>query len=146
MIEFTVFYVIFVFCFVFPPSAFVSAGITVSNIFHSWLGSEDLQFVQYHLRRTLATIVIHSLLPLGYFAGILLVDGLQKVLLLLESPLATSVFYLSALTPLILSVRVFFWSTNNWCSHPLVLSLAEYADSGRSWIEVASEINTEFRR
>jgi hypothetical protein len=52
-------------CFVFPPNEFVSAGFTVEYLFANWLGSEDLQFVQYHIRRSVATLLTHSLLPLG---------------------------------------------------------------------------------
>lgn len=146
MVEFTIFYAVFVFCFVFPPSAFINAGITVSNIFGSWLGSEDLQFVQYHLKRTLTTVVVHSLLPLGYFAGLLLLDGVHQLLILVQNPLWSGLLCLSVVIPAIAAVKVFFWWTNNWKSHPLVVSLNTYADGGRSWTDVSSEINTEFRR
>jgi hypothetical protein len=146
MIEFTVFYLIFVFCFIFPPSAFVSAGITVSNLFDSWLGSEDLQFVQYHLSRTLATVIIHSLLPLGFFGGVLLVEGYAQLLLLVQTPLGLGFLSLSVLLPAAAAFKVFFWWTNNWSSHPLVNSLTSYANNGRQWNDVASEINAEFRR
>lgn len=146
MIEFTAFYLIFVFCFIFPPSAFVSAGITISNLFDSWLGSEDLQFVQYHLARTLTTVVIHSLLPLGFFGGVLLVEGLDQLLSLVQTPLGLGFLCLSALLPVIAAAKVFSWWTNNWNSHPLVVSLTVYATNGRHWNDVASEINAEFRR
>lgn len=146
MIEFTIFYAVFVFCFVFPPSAFVNAGVTVSHIFGSYLGSEDLQFVQYHLKRTLTTVVVHSLLPLGYFAGIFVLGGVSQLLSLLQTPLWLGFLYLSVVVPAVASVKVFFWWTNDWKSHPLVSSLKVYADGGRSWTDVASEINTEFRR
>lgn len=146
MIEFTVFYVIFVFCFIFPPSAFVSAGITVSNLFDSWLGSEDLQFVQYHLRRSLTTLIVHSCLPLGYFGGLLLVESLQKLLLLVQNPIWLAVFTFSSILPLIVTVKVFWWWQNNWESHPLVTSLTAYASNTIQWTDVASEINAEFRR
>ena len=47
------------------PTEFHSAGLTVQNLLSGWLGSEDAAFVPYHLRRTAATLLCHSLLPLG---------------------------------------------------------------------------------
>ena len=146
MLEFTAFYVIFSFCFVFPPSAFVSAGLTVSNILDSWLGSEDLQFIVYQLRRTSATILVHCLLPLGYFGGLALTEGLQEVALLLQSLFWKCLLCVAIILPILAKIRIWLWWNNNWQSHPLVKSLSSYANSGRTWTDVASEINTEFRR
>ena len=65
---FTLAYVVVTICFVHPPTEFVSAGLTVQNLLSSFLGSEDINFVYHHIKRTTATVVIHSLLPLGdYF-------------------------------------------------------------------------------
>ena len=66
---FTLAYVLATACFVHPPTEFVSAGLTVQNLLSSFLGSEDLNFVHHHIKRTTATVIIHSLLPLGdYFS------------------------------------------------------------------------------
>lgn len=146
MIEFTVFYVIFVFCFLFPPSAFVNAGITIPQLFSSWLGSEDLQFVQYHLKRTVTTVIFHSLLPLGYFGGILLTEGLNQLLILVITPLGFVFLVFSVLLPMAGSIKLMLWCANNWTYHPFVVLLTSYADNGRTWADVASEINAEFRR
>ena len=76
MIVFTLAYVLVALCFVAPPREFVSAGLTVQNILSSYLGSEDMDFVGYHLKRTTSTVLLHSLLPLGevhkYFCSLLL--------------------------------------------------------------------------
>ena len=64
-VTFTLTYIVFAFCFVFTPSEFRSAGFTVQNLFSGWLGSEDIGFVQYHVRRTSVTLLVHSTLPLG---------------------------------------------------------------------------------
>lgn len=64
-LSFTLAYVVLSFCFVFTPNEFRSAGLTIQNLFSSWLGSEDVGFIQYHIRRTSITIVVHSALPLG---------------------------------------------------------------------------------
>lgn len=64
-VTFTLAYLVFAVCFVFTPTEFQSAGLTVQNLLSGWLGSEDAAFVSYHLRRTAATLLCHSLLPLG---------------------------------------------------------------------------------
>lgn len=64
-VTFTLAYLVFTVCFVFTPNEFYSAGLTVQNLLSGWLGSEDAAFVPYHLRRTSATLLCHSLLPLG---------------------------------------------------------------------------------
>ncbi|XP_039975910.1 E3 ubiquitin-protein ligase TM129 isoform X2 [Xiphias gladius] len=68
-LSFTLAYIVFCLCFVFTPNEFRSAGLTVQNLFSSWLGREDMGFVQYHIRRTSVTVLVHSALPLGYYMG-----------------------------------------------------------------------------
>ena len=65
VIVFTIAYALVSLCFVAPPREFVSAGLTVQNILSGYLGSEDMDFVGYHLKRTTSTVLLHSLLPLG---------------------------------------------------------------------------------
>lgn len=64
---FTIGYLFFVLCFVAPPTEFVSAGLTIQNVLANYLGSEQLHFIEYHMKRTAITLLIHSLLPLGNF-------------------------------------------------------------------------------
>ncbi|XP_072291720.1 E3 ubiquitin-protein ligase TM129 isoform X3 [Eucyclogobius newberryi] len=71
-LSFTLAYWVFCLCFVFTPNEFRSAGLTVQNLFSSWLGSEDMGFVQYHIRRSSVTLLVHSALPLGYYLGMCL--------------------------------------------------------------------------
>lgn len=52
-------------CFVCPPTEFINAGLTVQTLLASLLGSEQLDFITYHIRRTTATLICHGLLPLG---------------------------------------------------------------------------------
>ena len=62
---FTLAYIVVALCFVHPPTEFVSAGLTVQNILSGFLGSEDINFIYHHIKRTTATVLIHSFLPLG---------------------------------------------------------------------------------
>ena len=64
-ILYTIIYCFFAGIFVAPPSEFVSAGITIQNLLSDWLGSEDFNFIYYHIKRTSATLIVHSLIPLG---------------------------------------------------------------------------------
>ena len=52
-------------CIVYPPNEFVSAGLTIKNIFSELLGNENEFFIQYHIRRSMATLLVHSMLPFG---------------------------------------------------------------------------------
>lgn len=61
----TVVYVLLTACLVAPPTEFISAGITVQNLLAPYLGSENMNFVYYHIKRTSFTVLFHSLLPLG---------------------------------------------------------------------------------
>ena len=62
---YTLVYCFFSLCFIAPPAEFVNAGLTIQALFSSYLGSEDVTFVQYHIKRTAFTAAFHSLLPLG---------------------------------------------------------------------------------
>lgn len=85
----TLAYVVFSVCFVFTPNEFRSAGLTIQNLFSSWLGSEDVNFIQYHVRRTSVTVLVHSVLPLGQLHTLPLPDINNQWLLL-----KCAVFYL----------------------------------------------------
>ena len=67
-------YVFLAIFLVFPPSEFISAGLTLHNFLSPIIGSEsDLPqvyggkggFVWYHIRRSSATLIVHFFLPLG---------------------------------------------------------------------------------
>lgn len=61
----SVVYWMFALMLVFPPSEVASAGLTIEALLGGWLGSESLTFVQYHMRRTAATCLAHTLLLPG---------------------------------------------------------------------------------
>ena len=58
-------YLLIALCVVVPPTEFRSAGLTVQNLLSTWLGSEDVYFIHYHVKRTTATVLVHSVLPIG---------------------------------------------------------------------------------
>ncbi|XP_069779857.1 E3 ubiquitin-protein ligase TM129 [Narcine bancroftii] len=142
---FTLLYVVVAFCFVLTPTEFRSAGLTVQDLLSEQLGSEQLGFVHYHLRRTAATLAVHSVLPLGYYAGMCFASSDEKYYFLVSKGW---IIYLviAVLFPAIVSIVVWYWSLNHWGNHPIARSLAYYALPQSSWRAVASSVNMEFRR
>jgi len=58
-------YILFCLCILFPPTEFIAAGLTVTTIFNRYLGDESVDFVGYHIRRSIVNILSHCCLPLG---------------------------------------------------------------------------------
>ena len=67
----TVVYWMFGLIVLFPPSEAAAAGLTIDTLLDQWLGSESITFIQYHMRRTAVTCIVHTLLvPGGWLGGI----------------------------------------------------------------------------
>ncbi|XP_069451035.1 E3 ubiquitin-protein ligase TM129 [Ovis canadensis] len=146
-VTFTLAYLVFAVCFVFTPTEFHSAGLTVQNLLSGWLGSEDAAFVPYHLRRTAATLLCHSLLPLGYYVGMCFAASEKQLYYPSQTPETWRAFLLLALMlPTITCTLIYYWSRDRWARHPLARTLALYALPRSGWRAVASSVNTEFRR
>lgn len=146
-IIFTIAYLLMAICFVAPPTEFVSAGLTIQNLLGSFLGSENLFFVQYHLKRTTTTLFVHSMLPLGYYVGMGFLSADLDLFDLTTIGFYWGLFLAVCLTlPIAVGVLAAHWSRNNWKCHPIAQSLGLYADNNSSWHAVASNINIEFRR
>ncbi|XP_049645696.1 E3 ubiquitin-protein ligase TM129 isoform X2 [Suncus etruscus] len=146
-VTFTLAYLVFGVCFVFTPTEFQSAGLTVQNLLSGWLGSEDAAFVPHHLRRTAATLLCHALLPLGYYVGMCFAASEKQLYWPSRAPVAWRLFLLLAVTlPAVTCVLIYYWSRECWARHPLARTLALYALPQSDWRAVATSINTEFRR
>ncbi|KAK3856887.1 hypothetical protein Pcinc_019149 [Petrolisthes cinctipes] len=143
----TAVYCLVVLAIVFPPTEMVSAGLTVEGVLDSWLGSENINFIQYHIHRTTARIFIHSLLFPGY--GGILVKYHPEVVVWIAQLHPTLPLLLLLLVcvipPLAAGVTVAIWRQNHWRLHPLTRTLAALARPGQTWRAVAAEINSEFR-
>ncbi|XP_033125524.1 E3 ubiquitin-protein ligase TM129-like [Anneissia japonica] len=141
---YTIAYMLISVCLVVPPNEFRAAGLTIQNIFSDWLGSEDIDFVRYHIKRSTATILFHSFLPLGYLLGYAFCfsnsDLLQPWKLQLFWQISITV---SILLPLISGILSYYWSQNDWKKHPIALRASYHGDS---WQSVAAIIDVEFRR
>ncbi|XP_034286407.1 E3 ubiquitin-protein ligase TM129 [Pantherophis guttatus] len=145
---FTLAYLVLTFCFVFPPTEFHLAGLTVQNLLGRWLGSEDAAFVQYHLRRGSGTLLAHAALPLGYYLGMCFAAPEKQLCNISQAHILWQTFFAGALLLLVLAgTFTYYWSREGWSHHPLVQLLSTFAlPPHAGWWTVASAINTEFRR
>ncbi|XP_072291711.1 E3 ubiquitin-protein ligase TM129 isoform X2 [Eucyclogobius newberryi] len=147
-LSFTLAYWVFCLCFVFTPNEFRSAGLTVQNLFSSWLGSEDMGFVQYHIRRSSVTLLVHSALPLGYYLGMCLAAPEHHMEHILEVSEAWQLYLLVALSVHVGAwTLVVYWAMWKWENHPISRMLQIHTQPPhRSWGSLAASLNTEFRR
>ncbi|XP_059165695.1 E3 ubiquitin-protein ligase TM129-like [Physella acuta] len=147
LVLYTIVYVFFAGCFVAPPTEFVSAGITIQNLFSTWLGSEDFSFIYYHVKRITATIIVHSFIPLGYYVGLgLFAPELNLFNIDQLSVVWSSFLIVSLILPGIAMMLAIYWHRWNCDNHPLAKELALLGGENNGWRSVASSINIEFRR
>lgn len=143
-IFFSFIYLVVVLCFILPPKEFAAAGLTIQNLFSSYLGSKDVDFIGYHIRRTWVTVVVHSLLPVVYYIGLTVVSPELQLLKFTQLSSFALLFALccfgAALCGLALGL---LWTYSKYNYHPLVNDLKKY---GTPWRGVAAQINLEFRR
>lgn len=132
----TLVYLLFSICVVYPPTEFVTAGFTIAQLYQSYLGSENVNFVGYHMKRITITALIHSALPMGYI--LCLYFGGERSAWLLAG------FASTAILPLLMVYKIVCW----WeckTKHPAVAPLLPYVVEGSDWRVVAAQVNTEFR-
>ncbi|XP_026745061.1 E3 ubiquitin-protein ligase TM129-like [Trichoplusia ni] len=133
----TLLYLLLSMCVVYPPNEFISAGFTIAQLFESFLGSENMNFIGYHMKRTTITALIHSALPLGYIV-FMLCAGERNAWL----PAAAAA---TAIIPLLMCYRLLCWWENDQAKHPVVKCLLPYVTPGIDWRVVAANLNVEFR-
>lgn len=140
-------FMLFSFCIIYPPTEFESIGLTINDLFSSVLGSADIEFIQYQLKRTCLTFCVHTFLPLLYivlyylkFDSLIEYDGR----LLLKFILWNSFVIFAFVLPVISLCIVYHWCKNDYFNHPLATNLRKYSREG--WLQVAIDINTEYRR
>lgn len=144
---FTLVFSLFAFGIYYPPTEFESIGFTINNVFATFLGSIDIEFVQYHLRRTCLTLFIHSILPSIYivcysfkFGEIIQYDGTIFLKLILWN----SFVIFSLILPVITAGIIYYWCKNEYAKHPLAQNLKKY--NSENWIQAALDVNAEYRR
>nr|CAD2183501.1 unnamed protein product [Meloidogyne enterolobii] len=131
---------------ILPSDAMQSAGFTISKVFAFWLGDERFNFVEYHLRRTLLTIMVHASLPFLCFVGLELCVP-QPVFTPLPHNLIQIMAYLSIAFSAATACFCSILYLNDWERHYMIrrLRLLNNPQDG-PWRELAIQINIEVRR
>ncbi|XP_047736530.1 transmembrane protein 129 isoform X4 [Hyalella azteca] len=149
---FTILYVLLCLIVIFPPDEIAGMGLTVEKLLASFLGSEIMNFVQYHQRRTTATVLVHSLLIPGYLLWMRQTQpGVYSWMFHLPT-FAIGTTVLLFLSPVLVALCLaLWWHHNNWSQHPLSKSLTHFLDERQashphSWLALATEINIQYRR
>ncbi|CAH1784509.1 unnamed protein product [Owenia fusiformis] len=139
---YTVLYFLLGGCIIFPPTEFVSAGLTIQHLLSGLLGSEEMNFIYYHIKRITATMIFHSFLPLFYFLGLAWTTSNVEIIFPQTINAWCFVLAVSVILPITTSLVGFYWSRNKWNNHPLAKKLSIFGQ----WRAVASSIDIEFRR
>ncbi|ESN98640.1 hypothetical protein HELRODRAFT_106891 [Helobdella robusta] len=147
---FVIIYFLFVFCLVAPTTEIISAGLTIQNMFAECLGSEQMDFIGYHMRRTTLTLIIHSFLPLGYFVFCIQMNYVPPLLYLFILDSFGKIWCLFSILCCLFSficvLFALYWFNSNWNTHPISRRLGNLTVEGEGWRSVASSVNIEFRR
>lgn len=144
---FSLVFTLFAFGIIYPPTEFESIGLTINNVFSTFLGSIDIEFVQYHLRRTCLTLFIHTLLPVIYVLCYRLKFGnlIEYNTESLPNFVAWNSFVIFAfILPIISAGIIYIWCKNDYSNHPIAKNLQKY--NHQSWLQAALDINAEYRR
>lgn len=144
---FSLVFTLFSFGIIYPPTEFESIGLTINNVFGTFLGSIEIEFVQYHLRRTCLTLFVHTILPTLYLACYHLKFGHlieYDVSFFPTFILWNSFVIFSMVLPVISAGIIYYWCKDDYAMHPLTQNLRKYNRS--NWLQAAIDINAEYRR
>lgn len=110
LVFYNLIYFLVSFFLIYPPQEVQSVGLTLPTLFSSWLGSEELYFVHYHIVRTSLTIIVHSLLPLGYYLYMAFCMPELNLFPLNEAKQIWQIYFMLSLSiALGLSTLVYYW-------------------------------------
>ncbi|CAD5113916.1 DgyrCDS3075 [Dimorphilus gyrociliatus] len=143
---FTIVFCLISFCIIAPPEEFVAAGLTIQNILDRFLGSETINFINYHMKRISITLVCHSSVPLIYYLMMAWINPFKLLHKPWEMHLYWKIYLMFSLSLLILVlILVRYWHSNEFENHPVAKKL-RFLSETRDWKSVASSVNVEFRR
>ncbi|ENN78050.1 E3 ubiquitin-protein ligase TM129 [Dendroctonus ponderosae] len=145
---FTIFYLLISFGIVYPPEEFISAGFTIGNWFGKLLGSEDENFIRFHIKKSMLNLVVYSCLPIIYVALLYLLGFVDEISSLFIGPsISWQIFAtFSIVAPLLALLEIHRWSNNNFQNHPIVRNLTKCCNNNTTWEVVAADVENEYRR
>ena len=138
LVVFNIIYFLFSFFLIYPPTELQLLGFSIPTLFSSYLGSEQLCFIHYHIIRICLTIQIHSLLPLGYYLFMALsmpdlnLFNISELSIIWKIYLMFSVLFAAGLLTLI-----FYWKMNEYSNHPIVAKLKTLSQTN-NWKQLAN--------
>lgn len=144
---FSLVFALFAFGIIYPPTEFESIGLTINNVFATFMGSIDIEFVQYHLRRTCLTLFVHSILPTIYIVCYSFKFGElieYNVEIFPKFVLWNSFVIFALIMPFITAGIIYHWCKDEYANHPLAQNLKKY--NRENWLQAAIDINAEYRR
>ncbi|XP_023018024.2 E3 ubiquitin-protein ligase TM129 isoform X2 [Leptinotarsa decemlineata] len=135
-------------CIVYPPTEFVSAGLTLQSIFGAVLGCEHEKFVTFHIRKSCLNLLVYSLLPLGFIILSCTLEYTEGISSIFSSvPVLWKILYTSSIVlPMVCLYELKNWTRNEYENHPIALNISKFSNSSDDWKNVASSIDMEFRR
>lgn len=146
-IVFNLVFLLFALGIIYPPQEFESIGLTINNVFSTFLGCSDIEFVQYQLRRTCLTLFIHTILPTFYVVYYFLKFGdvFEYDVQVFPKFVLWNLFVIFAIVlPVISAGIIYYWCANDYAKHPIARNLQKY--NRDNWIQAATDINAEYRR
>lgn len=87
-----------------------------------------------------------SLFSSGYILGLIFFGHMDTAKLIDRNSLELFVIFCIAIVPLYTLHKICEWSVENWDKHPIAQNLVAYSNNNTSWMSIASDINTEYRR
>lgn len=140
-------YFILAFCFVYKTDLFISLGLTVENLFITYLGREQDNFIMYHIKRTCITTILHLSIPYGFFTGLSIFKA-QKYFVMLVGEVSWQIILFGSLSiPVYELFNLIFQYRQAWNFHPVVKKLKLFKNEHHnSWISVCNEINNEYKQ
>ncbi|KAJ8967946.1 hypothetical protein NQ314_002562 [Rhamnusium bicolor] len=147
-VVFTVLYFLLSVCILYPPTEFLTAGLTIQELFSNFLGAEQESFTTYHIRKSCLNLFVYSLLPLGYILSLCFLGYVEEVTFLFTSyTLFWKVFATtSIIIPLLSLYQIRNWCISNFEQHPIAINLTKFCNNNVNWRSVANDIDIEFRR
>lgn len=144
---FSFFYILLCACIVYPPTEFVSLGLTLDQVFANVLGLEEMDFVRYHQKRTSLTIFAHASLPALYFIIHFFRFSAEGDA---NEPFKATAWNLaqrvSLAAALFIPTVIARWAQNDWKHHPISKLLNKFANLPNGYAAVAADIASECRR
>lgn len=145
---YNLFYILISICIIYPPTEFISIGLTIEQIFANFLGSETLNFIRYHQKLTSLKLAIHGSLPAIYFIIHYLRfpqndNSNNEELKFIVWKICKIFSFTISIT---ISAIITYWYQQNWKYHPISKLLICFSNSLNSYESVAINISDEFRR